>query len=75
MHFRYFDVFLLPQGNNAVHATKNICGVYADNAVSKPTVREWFAKFKRGEFTSEDRQHPGRLYMVDDDQIKALITK
>ncbi|XP_026829826.1 histone-lysine N-methyltransferase SETMAR-like [Ooceraea biroi] len=59
---------------NAVQAAKKICVVYGDNAVSERTVREWFVKFRRGEFNVEDRPRSGRPSAVDDDQIKALIT-
>jgi len=35
--------------------------------------QNWFAKFRAGDTTCEDRERSGRPLMVDDDQIKSLI--
>jgi len=35
--------------------------------------QNWFAKFRAGDTTCEDRERSNRPLVVDDDQIKSLI--
>ncbi|XP_043258028.1 histone-lysine N-methyltransferase SETMAR-like [Colletes gigas] len=74
VHFRHLMYFYYKKGKNAVQVAKKICAVYGGDAVSDRTVREWFAKFKDGDFNLEDRPRSGRPSTVDDDQIKVLIS-
>ncbi|XP_066247087.1 histone-lysine N-methyltransferase SETMAR-like [Euwallacea similis] len=75
LHLRHLLLHYYHKGKNAVQATKKICAVCAKDTVSERTVREWFVKFRGGEFNLEDRQRSGRPSSVDDDQIKVLITQ
>jgi len=47
--------------------------MYRENAVSERVCQNWFAKFRAGDTTCEDRKRSGRPLVVDDDQIKSLI--
>jgi len=49
------------------------CAVYGEDAVSKCVCQNWFAKFRAGDMTCEDRKRSGRPLVVDDDQIKSLL--
>jgi len=47
--------------------------MYGEDAVSERVCQNWFAKFRAGDTTCEDRECSGRPLMVDNDQIKSLI--
>ena len=42
-------------------------------ALSERSCREWFQKFKNGEFNIEDKEHSGRLKVYDDAELEALL--
>jgi len=71
--FSMFNAFLFLQRKNATQTRKKICAVYGEDAVSEHVSQNWFAKFRAGDTTCEDRERSGRPLVVDDDQIKSLI--
>jgi len=66
-------LFYFCKGKNATQNRKKICAMYEEDAVSERVCQNWFAKFRAGDMTCEDREHSGRPLVVDDDQIKNLI--
>ena len=50
-----------------------LCDVYGEEALRDRQCRNWFVKFRSGDFSLKDEQRSGRPNEVDDDQIKALI--
>jgi len=66
-------LFYFRKGKNATQTRKKICAVYGEDAVSERVCQNWFAKFRAGDTTCEDRERSGKPLMVDDDQIKSLI--
>jgi len=69
-HFRHLMLFFYRKGKNATQAANKICAVYGEDAVAERIVRKWFARFKAGDFNLEDQECPGRLSIIDEDQIK-----
>ena len=49
-HFRHLLLFAFNRGQKASEVTKDICAVYEEDAIAERTVRDWFARFKRGNF-------------------------
>ena len=47
--------------------------VYGEKALKDRQCRNWFDKFRSGDFLLKDVQRSGRPNEVDDDQIKAII--
>ena len=47
--------------------------VYGEEALKDRQCRNWFDKFRFGDFTLKDEQRSGRPNEIDDDQIKAII--
>ena len=43
------------------------------NALSERNCREWFQKFKNGEFDIEDKERSGRPKVYEDAQLEALL--
>ena len=59
-HFRQLLLFAFNLGQKASKVTKNICVVYGEDAIAEKTVRDWFARFKRGNFDLNDAPRSGR---------------
>ena len=47
--------------------------MYGDEALKDRQCRNWFDKFRSGDFSLKDEQRSGRPNEVDDDQFKAII--
>jgi len=65
--FSVFDAFLFSQGEKCNANKKKICAVYGENAVNERVYQNWFAKFRAGDMTCEDRERSGRPLVVDDE--------
>ena len=44
---------------------------YVENALSEPSCREWFRKFKSGDLSVEDKERPAKKY--EDEELEELI--
>ena len=47
--------------------------MYGEEALKERQCRNWFDKFRSGDFVLKDEQRSGRPNEVNDDQIKAII--
>ena len=47
--------------------------VYGEEALKDRQCRNWFDKFRSGDFSFKDEQCLGRLNGIDDDYIQAII--
>jgi len=65
-------LFYFRKGKNVTQTRKKYA-MYGEDAVNERVCQNWFAKFRAGDMTCEDRKRSGRLLMVDGDQIKNLI--
>ena len=45
---------------------------YNDNALSETACRDWFRKFKSGDFDVEDKERLGQPKKVEDDDASAI---
>ena len=46
---------------------------YGEAALSETSCREWFQKFKNGEFDIKDKERSGRPKVYEDAELKALL--
>ena len=46
--------------------------VYGDSAPSDKTCKEWFRRFKSGNFNVEDKERSGRPKAFEDEELQAL---
>ena len=65
-------LFYFRKGKNAAHATKKLRDVYGKEALKDRQCRNWFDKFRSGDFSLKDEQRSGRPKEADH-QIKAII--
>ena len=71
-HFRHILLFYFRKEKNAAQAAKTLRDVYGEEALKYRQCRNWFNKFRFGDFSLKDEQRSGRPNKVDD-QIKAII--
>ena len=72
-YFLHIFLFYFRKEKNAAQAAKNLRDVYAEEAIKDRQCRNWFDKFRSGDFSLSDEQRSSRPNEVDDDQIKAII--
>ena len=75
IHFRHLMLYEFRKGSSVTIATKNICAVYGENALSSRTCRKWFQRFRAGNFCLEDEERSGRPPQTDEDKIRDLVEK
>ncbi|KOC70262.1 Histone-lysine N-methyltransferase SETMAR [Habropoda laboriosa] len=64
--------FAFNQGSKAAKAARGICAVYGEGAITERTVRDWYAKFKNGNFHLKDAPHAprsGRPVEFDEERL------
>jgi len=71
-HLREVLIFCFNMKKSAaeVHRFSNI---YGEAAISERTCREWFQRFKNGDFDVEDRHSGGREKVFEDSELEALL--
>lgn len=72
-HFRHLLLFYFNQHVNAAEASRIICCVYGEKAVSERTAQKWFLKFNSGDFDLNDASRSGRPSDFNEDCLNQLI--
>nr|BAO79485.1 transposase [Campsomeris sp. Cas_Ok01] len=73
VHFRHILLYYFRKGKNASQAQKKLCAVYGDEALKERQRRNWFERFRSGDFSLKNAQRSGRPVEVDETHIKAII--
>lgn len=60
---------------NATQAHRSLVECYGTHALSDTQCREWFRRFKNGDFDIRDKERPGQPKKFNDDELEALIQK
>ena len=71
MHFRHILLYYFRKGKNTSQAQKKLCAVY--EALKERQCRNWFVRFRSGDFSLKNAQRSGRPIEVDETHIKAII--
>ncbi|GFW69541.1 aromatic-L-amino-acid decarboxylase [Trichonephila clavipes] len=58
---------------SAAEAHRMLSNTYGEAAISKRTCREWFQRFKNGDFEVEDQHSGGREKVFEDAELEALL--
>ncbi|KOX68364.1 Histone-lysine N-methyltransferase SETMAR [Melipona quadrifasciata] len=75
MHLRHVMLRCFKKGNNAKDTADEIFTVYGSGTTTIKTVRNWFKKFKAGNFELKDEDRSGRPATTDTDIIKTVLTE
>lgn len=60
-------------GHSAALAHRNVVTVFGQESPSERTCRDWFAKFKSGDFSLEDNERSGRPPELNDEALLELV--
>ena len=63
------------KGNSANDTTDEICIVYESDTIIIMTIRNWFKRYKVGNFDSKDESRSGRPAARDTELIKAMLAE
>ena len=64
----YFNV-----KKTAAESHRIMVEVYDEHALAERTCQKWFARFKSGDFGSEDEELPGQPKKFEDEELEALL--
>ena len=70
-HLREVLIFCFNMKKSAAH--RMFSNTYGEAAISERTCREWFQRFKNGDFDVEDRHSGGREKVFEDAELEALL--
>lgn len=71
--FRVLIKYCFLKGKNTVEAKTWLDNEFPDTAPGKSTIKDWYAKFRRGEMSTEDGERSGRpKEAVTDENIKKI---
>ncbi|EGI60667.1 Mariner Mos1 transposase, partial [Acromyrmex echinatior] len=72
-HLREVLIFCFNTKKSAAEAHRMLSNTYDEAAISERTCREWFQRFKNGDFDVEDRHSGGREKVFEDAELEALL--
>ena len=52
-----------------------LSSTYGEAALNEGTCRQWFQRFKRGNFNVEDRHSGGKNFFFADSELEALLAE
>ena len=56
-----------------LRTARQVNQVWRPNSVGESTVRQWFNKFRSGDFSLEDEPRSGRPKAIPDEDLKAFV--
>ena len=68
-HLREILIFLIHSKKTAAEAHRELQKVYGDATLSKTTCRDWFRRFKDGDFDVDHRPCEGRPKTFEDADV------
>ncbi|GFX45686.1 mariner Mos1 transposase [Trichonephila clavipes] len=72
-HLREVLIFCFNMKKSAGAAHRMLSNTYREDAISEGTCREWFQRFKNGDFEVEDQHGGGREKVLEDAELEALL--
>lgn len=72
-HLREVLLFAFNSRKSAAEARRMIVETYGEASISDRTCREWFQRYKSGNFDVEDKQRPGPVKKFEDAELEALL--
>ena len=72
-HLREVLIFCFNMKKSATETHQMLSNTYGEVAISERTCRDWFQRFKNGDFDVEDRHSGGREKVFEDAELEALL--
>ncbi|EFN76665.1 Histone-lysine N-methyltransferase SETMAR, partial [Harpegnathos saltator] len=72
-HLRELLIYFCNLKKPAAEAHRLLVEAYGETALSERSCREWFQKFKNGEFDVEDKERSGRPKVYENTELKTLL--
>ena len=73
VHFRSIILFNFKLGNSRADCHQNLLKAFQSNAVSYATVKNWYKRFERGQWSLKNDPRPGRpIEVVTDKNVSAV---
>ena len=72
-HMQELLIYLFNLKKFATKAHRLLVETYGEAALSERSCREWFQKFKNGEFDIEDKERSGSPKVHEDAELEALL--
>ncbi|EGI64858.1 Mariner Mos1 transposase [Acromyrmex echinatior] len=72
-HLREVLIFCFNWKKSAAEAHQMLVEVYGDIAPTDKSCREWFRRFKDGDFSVEDKPRSGQPQKFEDKELKVLL--
>lgn len=72
-HLREVLIFLFNSKKNASQACELLSETYPDYKIDVRMCQRWFARFKSGDFVTEDKERPGPVKKFEDVELETLI--
>ena len=72
-HLREVSIFFFHSKKTAAEAHQELQKVYGGAALSGTTCRDWFCRFKNGDFDVDHRPCEGRPKTFEDAEVEALL--
>ena len=57
----------------AAESHRILVKIYGEHALAERTCQKWFARFKSGDFGSEDEEPPGQPKTIEDEELEVLL--
>lgn len=73
VHFPHILLYYFRKGKEKSQAQKKLCAVYGDEGLKERHCRNWFEKFRSGDFKLKNAKRSGCPVEVDETHIKAII--
>lgn len=58
---------------SAAESHRLLVELYGDHCLSRTQCKEWFTRFKSGDFDIKDKERPGQPKMFEDEELEALL--
>ena len=72
-HLREVLIHYFHLKKNATEANRLLTEAYPDYSISVSMCQEWFARFRSGDFETEDKERSGRSKTFEDEELEALL--
>ena len=74
-HLREALLFCFNMKKTAAESHRMLSSTYGEDCISERTCREWFQRFRNGDFNVEDRHSGGREKVFEDAELEALLSE